>query len=207
MVWKKLFGRGKGRVSHEDITNLAIQLGFTENALTVIKRAANTDLLPFYQNDLYSEGTTTAVGVSLQMNENEAETLVLNLQAELEPLGLFAFICERNGKKSRVGIIKGMDQFDILKTQQTNGDNYDISNEDVISKLREWHQKYPFTIVGADHDWVEAIFREYPASKDIKIFAKEMYKFCPDIVDQGAGTIAGLIEELNETRRLYLWWD
>jgi hypothetical protein len=35
-----------------------------------------------------------------------------------------------------------------------------------------------------------------------------MYKFCPDIVDQGVGDVAALAETLREPRpRLYFWWD
>ena len=207
MEWKRLFGFGKRTEYKENIGELAIQLGFTEEALNVLNRIAKAELTPFYRSDLYSDGVSKAVGLSLQINEGEAERTVMELQTELKPFGLLAFICEGNGKKSRVGIIKGQDQFDILKVQQTNGDNYDISNEDVITKLRIWHHKHPFIIIGADYDWVEAIFTEIPDAGKIKAFAKELYKFCPDIVDQGTGTVEELIEELNESGRLYLWWD
>jgi hypothetical protein len=33
--------------------------------------------------------------------------------------------------------------------------------------------------------------------------AQQMYDLCPDIVDQGTGTV----EELSESGRLFLWWD
>jgi len=38
-------------------------------------------------------------------------------------------------------------------------------------------------------------------------FAKEMYKVCPDIVDQGTGSIEALAEEMKKTKRLFFWWD
>jgi hypothetical protein len=34
-----------------------------------------------------------------------------------------------------------------------------------------------------------------------------MYEFCPDIVDQGVGTVARLAQELSKSRKLYFWWD
>jgi hypothetical protein len=33
-----------------------------------------------------------------------------------------------------------------------------------------------------------------------------MYQFCPDIVDQGAGSISALASEL-EKGAIYFWWD
>ena len=38
-------------------------------------------------------------------------------------------------------------------------------------------------------------------------FAQEVYEFCPDIVDQGVGDVGALAEILDDTRRVYLWWD
>jgi hypothetical protein len=75
----------------------------------------------------------------------------------------------------------------------------------VIAKLKEWQQKYPFTIAGAGLDWVEVKFAASPA--DPEAFAHEVYRFCPDIVDQGSGSVSELAGEINNTRTLFLWWD
>ena len=37
--------------------------------------------------------------------------------------------------------------------------------------------------------------------------AKQMYGFCPDIVDQGAGDVSRLALELKKTQRFFIWWD
>jgi hypothetical protein len=42
--------------------------------------------------------------------------------------------------------------------------------------------------------------------KDPRALAKRMYKFCPDIVDQGVGTVDALAKELQK-QKLYFWWD
>jgi hypothetical protein len=34
-----------------------------------------------------------------------------------------------------------------------------------------------------------------------------MYDFCPDIVDQGIGSVELLAESLVEGDRLFFWWD
>ena len=58
---------------------------------------------------------------------------------------------------------------------------------------------------GVGHDKVEGRFLQ--SIPDAKALAKRMYKFCPDIVDQGCGTVARLVKELVRTQRFYFWWD
>jgi len=59
-------------------------------------------------------------------------------------------------------------------------------------------------VTGAGIDFIEGYFRTAPGY-DLGL-AKRMYRFCPDIVDQGAGTIPALAREI-ENGSLYLWWD
>nr|WP_251009471.1 DUF4253 domain-containing protein [Bacillus sp. ISL-39] len=120
-------------------------------------------------------------------------------------INYLAFICD--SEREKIGIIPGSDQFEILQLQQTNGDNYNISNERVISKLREWHSSHPITVIGADYDWVEANFDVLPEGKELKTLAREIAEFCPDIVEQGTGSVNGLIEAITETKKMDLWWD
>nr|WP_276577812.1 MULTISPECIES: DUF4253 domain-containing protein [Bacillus] len=123
-----------------------------------------------------------------------------------------AFICERSfsqGSKSKcsIGSIQGNGQFDILAIQPTNGVNYEVSNKDVIFKLRKWNDRYPFIIISADYDWVDTIFSVLPTDAEMQSFAQEMYEFCPDIVEQGTESIEELVEEIKKTKKLFLWWD
>ncbi|MGA9226014.1 MAG: DUF4253 domain-containing protein [Mesobacillus sp.] len=207
MDWKKLFGLAKNQAKQVNVDELAIQLGFAEETITVIKKAANTNLRPFYQKDLYSDSAEKVIGISFNTTKDSAEGILYKLQSELKPLDCLAFINERGNNSTSVSIVKGNDQFDILEIQQTNGENYDISNDEVVFKLKEWHKRYSFTIIGADHDWVEVDFDEFPRNNDLQPFVKELYELCPDIVDQGPGSIEGFIEELKVYRKLVLWWD
>lgn len=201
MNWKKLFGFGNREEQNVDFN----EAGISDDALTIINKVSDERLRPFYKTVLYSDKDAELAGVYLETNEEESELLLSKLMKELEQVGYQAFLCDSERKK--VAIIKGSDQFDILKVQQTNGDNYDIDNEEVIRKIKDWYNRYPFTIVGADFDWVEANFDVFPSNNELKSFAKEIYKFCPDVVDQGAGSIEEFIEEMKETKKLYLWWD
>jgi hypothetical protein len=201
MIWKKLFSFGRSKETEFKVE----QSGISQEALAIVKRSINGRIHPFYKGDLYTEKPADIAGICVEAKQEEAEPLVLKLREELKSTDYLAFICDSDHEK--IAIIPGSDQFDILKLRQTNGDNYDISNERVISILKEWYRRYPYIIIGADYDWVEANFEVFPEGKALKAFATEIYKFCPDIVEQGSGSINGLIEEMKETRKLYLWWD
>ncbi len=201
MNWKRIFSFG---TDSKQYINLA-EIGIPDEVLTIISKFTGGRLKPFYKTDLYTDKRGEIIGVCVEVKQNQAEELVTEMREEMQELGYLPFICD--SEHNKVCISQVSDQFDILKIQQTNGDNYDISNEMVISKLKEWHHRYPFTIIGADFDWVEASFQGIPDGKELRSFATEMYKFCPDIVEQEAGSINGLMEELKESKKLFLWWD
>jgi hypothetical protein len=201
MDWKKLFSFSRSKETEYKVE----QSGISQEALAIVKRNIKGRFHPFYKEDLYTEKPADIAGICVEVKQEEAEPLVLKLREELKSIDYLVFICD--SEREKISIIPGTDKFDILRIQQTNGNNYDISNERVISKLKEWYRRYPFIIIGADYDWVEANFEVFPEGKALKAFAKEIYKFCPDLVEQGSGSINGLIEEMKETRKLYLWWD
>ncbi len=148
-----------------------------------------------------------ADGICVPVPEDKAESILGSLRKKLAPLKYMAFVVEINSgiKTDKIGVLKGTDQYDILRTMHTNGDDYDISNDDVIEQLKEWEKTSLFDIIGADNDWVEIEFRTLP--KDLKSFAEEVYDFCPDAVDQGPGNLAELANEIQQTKRLFLSWD
>ncbi|MBT2636960.1 DUF4253 domain-containing protein [Bacillus sp. ISL-39] len=201
MNWKKLLSFGK---SKENKINIE-KCGISEEAMTIVKRNSDGKLHPFYKGDLYTEKRVEIAGIYVDAKQAEAELLVLKLREELMAINYLAFICD--SEREKIGIIPGSDQFEILQLQQTNGDNYNISNERVISKLREWHSSHPITVIGADYDWVEANFDVLPEGKELKTLAREIAEFCPDIVEQGTGSVNGLIEAITETKKMDLWWD
>jgi hypothetical protein len=137
----------------------------------------------------------------------DAMALVLKLKDDFKRKGYFIFRSSQNfgHELDEIGVLKSNDQFDILKYKATNGINYGIETDSVISKLREWHRQFKFDITGADFDWVEATFIDKPSS--YKTFAEEVYKFSPDVVEQGTSSIDALAKEMEKTNTLYLWWD
>ncbi len=148
-----------------------------------------------------------APGIAISVPEDRTDSILAALRHKLIPLYYMAFIVEMNAglKTDKIGILKGTDEYEILRIMHTDGDEYDISNEDVIERLKEWERISTFTIIGADYDWVEIEFKKLP--RDLKAFAEEVYDFSPDAVDEGPGTVDGLVRDMRKTNRLFLLWD
>jgi hypothetical protein len=148
-----------------------------------------------------------APGIVISVPEARTDHILSSLRQKLFAHKYMAFVVEMNAglKTDKIGILKGTDQYEILRIMHTDGNDYDISNQDVIDRLKEWEINSPFVILGADSDWVEIEFRILP--KDLHAFVEEVRDFCPDAVDQGQGSIAELVKEIQKTRKLFLWWD
>ncbi len=148
-----------------------------------------------------------APGITISVPEDMTDHVLSSLRKKLLPLRYMAFVVEMNAglKIDKIGIIKGTDQYEILRIMHTDGNEYDISNQDVIDRLKEWEINSPFDILGADGDWVEIEFKILP--KDLNAFAEEVNDFSPDAVDQGPGSIAELAKEIQKTKKLFLLWD
>ena len=75
----------------------------------------------------------------------------------------------------------------------------------MIERLKKWDAEYGLVLRGVGFDWVEAEFKKQPA--DMRAFAEEVFKFCPDVVTQGTETVERLADEMQRENTLYLWWE
>ncbi len=96
------------------------------------------------------------------------------------------------------------DVYTIIQLWDVNGINYDIENEDVIKKIKEWDEKYGIEINTIDMDRIHGKFRQ---KIPVKEMAKEIYAFCPDVIDQGYGSMEEFQKDLENTNAFWMWWD
>lgn len=185
---------------------LAKTIKFDRQVLIMVKEETHERIqrLIGYDEDGYQ---IIAPGIAVTVPEDKSDCILFTLRRKLTPLKYMAFVVEMNAalKVDKIGILKGTDKYEILRIMHTDGDEYDISNQDVIDRLKEWEKIASFDITGADSDWVEIEFKTLP--KDLTAFAEEVYDFSPDAVDEGPGTVEGLIKEIQKTKRLFLLWD
>ncbi len=186
--------------------DVARQIGFDRKVLIILKEETHGHIqrLTGFDEDDYP---VMVNGISVDVPEDLSGRILTAVRARLKQLRYMAFVVAMKDalKQDTIGVIKGTDQYDILRTMRTNGEEYEILSEDVVARFKDWEKSFSFDILGADNDWVEIEFKTLP--KDLAAFAEEVYDFCPDAVDQGPGNVTGLVKEMQATHRLFLWWD
>jgi hypothetical protein len=147
-----------------------------------------------------------ATGVLIDIADGQEGQIFGRLSRDLPP-GYLAFCANRGygTGPDGVAVLRAKDRFDPLRVMGTNGANFNIDTAKVISTLQEWDRRFGLELTGAGMDWTEARFKRQPP--DMLAFAKEVNKFCPDVVDQGTGTVEALADEMKKENSVYLWWD
>lgn len=76
----------------------------------------------------------------------------------------------------------------------------------MVKVARYWYEKYSAVPAVIGHDTLEFIAK--PVEKnDAMALAMEQYVLCPDIVDQGIGTVGALADTLMQSSVWFFWWD
>lgn len=179
-----------------------------EQAAAALAKLSGQSVRPYSTRDFGREEYPAAR--SIIVAAQAAPVVLKKIRAMLGP-HLVAFIgTERNladnaqkGVEIVVGI--GNNQFDILRIAASDAINYGMETGDLIAHLQRWDLDFGIDIYAAQTDSVQLRLRSKP--RNIKAFAEEVYEFCPDIVDQGIGSVAALAAEIEKSGEVYLWWD
>ncbi|GCC53520.1 DUF4253 domain-containing protein [Chryseotalea sanaruensis] len=189
-------------------TELLMELrSYTDSAFRKASGSIDAEL-GFKDSISYSDFINKKIGgISFNASEDMAFELIQKLRKKFREKGHFIYISEMNSGYSpeEVTILKTDDMFDLIRFEGTNGVNHDIFTEDIIEKLTEWHHAYGLDIVASGFDVVQAYYENTPT--DLNKHSEDLYEFCPDIVDQGSGTLEELQLSITRTQQLYLWWD
>lgn len=185
---------------------LAAAAGIPHHLALTLRRYGD-DLRRLEGLDTLSYEAVPASGLTVTVEEEHAPLVMRLLRHSVEP-GFLVFRSEMNfgHRPDRVALLRASDPFAPVVVMGTSGINYEITTGMVLDRLRGWDARFGVRIVGASDDWVEAEF-VHRQPEDMLAFAREVYEFCPDIVDQGTGTVEALAEEMRRTNTLYLWWD
>lgn len=149
-------------------------------------------------------------GRSVVVRDEDARSVVKQVRQALGP-GLVCFIgctnslAEWGPKGSEVVVAKGDDQFSILRIARSDAVNFGIYTEGIVKKLQQYDQMFGIDIYHAETDTIEFVLKKRP--DDMVAFCRDLYEFCPDIVDQGAGSVEELQREIEKAGEVFLWWD
>jgi hypothetical protein len=159
-----------------------------DTAVPLVGTTANGDPLP-------------TPGVVMDVHEATAEAVIAAAQPRFLAQGFYLFLSERD----RLALFPRSNPYEILALMGTNGWNYDIAPDSIIAWLRALERDHSFVLTGIGFDWVQGRF--VGEIRDADALARRFYAFCPDIVDQGTGSVHALARELRASRTLYCWWD
>jgi hypothetical protein len=94
--------------------------------------------------------------------------------------------------------IPGDDQYDLLRLQETQGNNHYISTEKIIKQLEEINKAYCLSVVFATYDSVNFLLEKPVEKESLPKVRARLKRMCPEA------------ENLTDNLRLgrvNLWWD
>jgi ankyrin repeat protein len=183
------------------------QPDFSEAALSLSYQQAVADLAEICGGT--SIGNDEVPGwFSIHVNTKRRKDIkTADIQNQFLARGCFVYEPDsyRGDGPAKLCILPTTDKYEAIAVHQTNGYNYDIGPSDVVAWLRELEAEQPFILTCIAHDTLAGRF--LTAIVDPEGLAERMYEFCPDIVDQGCGSVEILGESLAENDSLFFWWD
>jgi hypothetical protein len=201
---KKVHIEGKITCAREPAKN-----SVPERIVKSLKAAAGSDVRR-YATFEFGRGRNLRA-ISAVVPKAKSKAVLSTIRKQLGP-GWVAFIGtsrwlgeEKHEDAVEIVVGPGRDQFDILRHARSNALNYDMGTEALVKKLRAWDALADIDIFHAETDTIEFTIGKLPA--DLSKWAADMYAFCPDIVDQGVGSVEKLEKALRLTKEGYLWWD
>jgi len=76
------------------------------------------------------------------------------------------------------------------------------------SVLKRWEEQYGAEVVSMTHDTIELRVAHPPTTRERAIaLAYEQFAYCPDVVDQGVGSVEVLAATLLNGGIWFFWWD
>ena len=145
--------------------------------------------------------------LKINADSENAERILGAFRDELKSNDIILYISEENYgyEDDVIKLLLSTNKYEPLYFEATNAVNYEIYTAEIVEKIKKWDLLYELEIYGVGVDFVHGKFNKLP--EDLNLLAQEMYAFCPDIVDQGTGSVEELEKELKNTATLFLWWD
>jgi ankyrin repeat protein len=146
-------------------------------------------------------------GYSFALPRAMAEKLIADHHQRLRDKGAYLFRHERDHRdtEDKLGLLPTREWTDLIRAFQTNGANYDLTPADIARWLENFSVQQPVVITGVGWDWLEGRITGKVANA--RKLAQQMYEFCPDIVDQGVGSVKDLARALEKDGCFFFWWD
>jgi hypothetical protein len=110
--------------------------------------------------------------------------------------------------KVLIGLFRVAAPWEVFALLGWGGWNGNPGAEEHCAVHSYWADMYGAEVVSVTDDVVECRVARPPLDRPAAAeLAAEQYAYCPDIVDQGCGTVTALTATLQGSRYWYFWWD
>jgi len=107
-----------------------------------------------------------------------------------------------------IALIPTSDWTEIPAYMRFGGYNDCPAPEWHVAALRYWRDLYNVQLIGLSHETIDLRIPHPPQSREeAAAQAITLYDYCPDIVEQGSGSVSELARDLMTHNWWYLWWD
>ncbi|MGE5173085.1 MAG: DUF4253 domain-containing protein [Betaproteobacteria bacterium] len=191
-----------------------VELGFPAEIIAKMEIAAGSEAEPFFatvlmrtQNLKGDQEFESKKLAGFSVRTNNGDELIDSYRVSLRAQGYLVFKSHKGygHLQDIVTVIKGNSSYDILKTQGTEAQNYQLDTKAIIAWLKTQQQQGTFVVTGAGTDWLEARFIKPP--KNILAFAKQVCSFAPDVLERSTETADKLADRMKKMNGFYLVWD
>jgi hypothetical protein len=139
----------------------------------------------------------------------QSEAALAKLQPEIAKLKCSIVRCDMShgiGDKPDVLALVGLaEPWPLMWIFGTNGVNHEHDTAAVVKWMKQFARENDVSFDTIGFDLCGGRFNQPP--KDYATLAKKIYEFCPDVVDQGTGSVEKLADEMKRTGRFFFWWD
>ena len=110
-------------------------------------------------------------------------------------------------KNRYIGVVKTTDRYDLLRIMETEGVNYEVDTEDIITFLKKWEGVVPFLITACEADSV--VIQVDGGNASLPAMVAEAVVLCPDLIadEVTPETLDGLLGFVRQSGEIAFWWD
>jgi len=77
-----------------------------------------------------------------------------------------------------------------------------------VAALRQWNERFGAELIGITGDTIELFVANPPSDRETALaVAHDIYRYCPDAVDQGTESLTGLAASMLMQQSWIFWWD
>jgi hypothetical protein len=180
-------------------------------AVRALERLAGARAEPMVLHDREAGTSDTVKAFAAPVHTRRAGPLLAAAAPLFRARGFMLFRHDQTfgigGQPEALVLYPRYDPYGAMRAVGTNGANYDIGTDSVVSWLAALHRNHPFTVTGIGYDHVEGRFARELTPRQAADVARRLYALCPDVVTQGTGSVRELEREIRKARTLYCWWD